>query len=782
MDEILKLQEALRQAQAQDNAHRLSEQNVVEIVSKLVAMGLIHILYSSNGKEYLTLKQLDLEIQDELLAAGGRINLSDLSALLNVDPHHIEDASQRIIAQTCLEPSDPEFIRWMQGQLITNYYLDDMAAEIDESLQEEGAITLTTLAKQYNFPVAFLLDQITLRLQSIISGQLSNGVLYTDAFVDRHHARLFGILLAVTKPTNLGELVTQYHFQLDLAITGIRQFVESKKLDGTLQGQKASMIYTPSTFSKSQQLAVEQFFTQNGYIAYTRLEQLNVRGNTKKFMKNHFSKGHALDSIYITHQLMQQMDAIAEDAIQSSTWLDIASVVPSYFSEQDTLALMRILPSVTKSSNKRGISDTKILAGTYLVSHGFIQEVLHKACEQAVALYSEQWLQSAQSPMESASDRRMNVETSPLRPAAKREKSKKGKRAQRQAQEDEEEDMVHLQEQFSLSEKELKTVLLKSVQTNEEPLSNALIQELGQLLRSEIELHCRSARTQLMQSQSASLREERETYRAEILTRFADIQMYCKGLKVIQDDPQAHKHLVRTLCTDVVFLVFVYEHMQHESLNLTPKDFLTKLHTIDKLQDVTSKSIVASHGIHKLLPMTSILRQATTECRHALNGLLDGLSSRHAEVFCEAFFTHSQTLGFSIKALDKKTLRQMIFKQKHELTAHLNEENGIQSPAEILFTTLMICCAQYLNASLHVPGRLLGTVLEALKPLLPEDMFALFFETHQQLVQQVKLGLSEESNNSEKEALQQKLEASLPQVKAYGLCPKGKVESTNDMI
>lgn len=50
---------------------RLAERNCHEVVSKLVELGLIQVLYTSDGKTYLTPKELEKEIYEELLANEG---------------------------------------------------------------------------------------------------------------------------------------------------------------------------------------------------------------------------------------------------------------------------------------------------------------------------------------------------------------------------------------------------------------------------------------------------------------------------------------------------------------------------------------------------------------------------------------------------------------------------------------------------------------------------------------------------------------------------------------
>ena len=58
-------------AQRRSVVLRLSERNVVELVTKLVELKLIEVLYTSDGKEYITPQHLAKEIRDELTVHGG---------------------------------------------------------------------------------------------------------------------------------------------------------------------------------------------------------------------------------------------------------------------------------------------------------------------------------------------------------------------------------------------------------------------------------------------------------------------------------------------------------------------------------------------------------------------------------------------------------------------------------------------------------------------------------------------------------------------------------------
>ena len=68
-EEIRRLAADFQRAQQAGAAQRLSERNCVELVSKLLQLGLLEIIFTTDGKEYLTPAQLQREIKDELWVA-----------------------------------------------------------------------------------------------------------------------------------------------------------------------------------------------------------------------------------------------------------------------------------------------------------------------------------------------------------------------------------------------------------------------------------------------------------------------------------------------------------------------------------------------------------------------------------------------------------------------------------------------------------------------------------------------------------------------------------------
>nr|XP_053638531.1 E3 UFM1-protein ligase 1-like [Cherax quadricarinatus] len=211
-EEVKRLAADFQRAQLSSAVQKLSERNCVEIVNKLVKLGLLEIYHTNDGKEYITPAQLTKEIQDELFVHGGRVNLVDLVNVLSVDHSVIEKRA------SALAHSDSS-ISFVLGQLITQDYLDAIAEEINEKLQQEGSVTIADLVKQYELPGDYMLEFIVDRLGSVIQGQQDTHdrtVIFTDAFVARNKAHVRGVLCAITRPTQVASIIMQHGFQQTL--------------------------------------------------------------------------------------------------------------------------------------------------------------------------------------------------------------------------------------------------------------------------------------------------------------------------------------------------------------------------------------------------------------------------------------------------------------------------------------------------------------------------------------------------------------------------------------
>ena len=223
MDEILALQAALATAQDAKSSIKLSERNIVELVNKLKSLDLLEstLLYTLNGKEYLTEARLDAEIKREVKRRGGRVPVTDLQPALNVDVVHCERRARALAADAS------NGVSLVEGELITPAFFDAVAAETDEELREAGVIGVGELARRHGLSADLMTKALRERVeQGAVDGRLEGGSIYTPGYVRRLRAQLRGAMRAALVPTTRDALVTNAlrqedrHDVADAALTG----------------------------------------------------------------------------------------------------------------------------------------------------------------------------------------------------------------------------------------------------------------------------------------------------------------------------------------------------------------------------------------------------------------------------------------------------------------------------------------------------------------------------------------------------------------------------------
>ena len=105
---------------------------------------------------------------------------SDLPAQLGVDLAYCQQQTELAVENS------RGTMQIVQGEIMTKAYFDSIAAEIEESLQESGMLTLVDLARRFKLGSEMMQEVIHSHLGKEINGQFESGILTTDAY----HARI----------------------------------------------------------------------------------------------------------------------------------------------------------------------------------------------------------------------------------------------------------------------------------------------------------------------------------------------------------------------------------------------------------------------------------------------------------------------------------------------------------------------------------------------------------------------------------------------------------------
>ncbi|GAB2274298.1 hypothetical protein Dimus_009064 [Dionaea muscipula] len=341
-EELLELQRQFEFAQQAKSSIRLSERNVVELVQKLHELHIINfdLLHTVSGKEYITPEQLRLEIAAEIKKLG-RASLIDLADIVGVDLYHVEKQAQIVV-------SDDPGLMLIQGEIISNFYWDNVAEEINDRLQECSQIALAEIAAQLQVSSELVASLLESRIGTLIKGRLEGGQLYTPAYVARVNAMVRGAARAVTVPMNLTAVwssLQQLLQEMDGA-TGVavdNSFFQSLfnglVREGAIVGSlRAGVHWTPMVFATAQKDCVDSFFSQNSFISYDALHKLGIPQPVQYLQVSCFPatqfrypEGIPLVTIFIHSSLIEMLDAAIEDAIESNSWYNLTvSLAPSY--------------------------------------------------------------------------------------------------------------------------------------------------------------------------------------------------------------------------------------------------------------------------------------------------------------------------------------------------------------------------------------------------------------------------------------------------------------------
>lgn len=215
------------------------------MVNLLIERELINVVFTVDGKEYITPEHLQRELEDELYAHGGCIHLVELAKNLNVDQSRINSLAESIA-------KDNNDIHLILGYLLNEEYCRNIATEINDNLSQKGEISVFELAGHYSLPTEFLLHNIMEKyLGSIIHAKQDsedNMKFFTLKYLARCRAKLKGSLIGLTMPTpvstffqNIGAQESIYH-----------ALISELNPTGVITSKQKGALYIPYVYSKTQ--------------------------------------------------------------------------------------------------------------------------------------------------------------------------------------------------------------------------------------------------------------------------------------------------------------------------------------------------------------------------------------------------------------------------------------------------------------------------------------------------------------------------------------------------
>jgi hypothetical protein len=766
---------------------KLSERNVIELITKLKQLGFFDddLLHTSNGREFITRAKLQDEVATAIDAAGGRLPMVDLPSVIGVDLAHCERAADAVVK------SSKKSVIQAQGELLTTKYFDSLAEDVNESLQNNGVVVISDFARKTGLGMEMLQPVLKERMGKTIHGRQEGAVLYTDAYLARIKAQLRGALRASLAPVTLASVRKDLGLDTLGGLAGlIPTLAEELLKEGAIIGKiAAGGSYIPASFARSQQDFVRSFFQQNGYIAYDMATKNGVN-NPAQYLAQAFPEGLALSSAFVAPTVSHQVEAAVEDAVQSGSWCDVITVVPSALTASDAAQVLEKSNIAAAKGGKGGSSakkggnnsaSIKILAETCAVSSVFLDklksvlsEEARKAAQEAHAAKKKSAATAvaaaAAAPASSGkkggggkgSAPAMTVDDdsdddwdmgkgkgkkggkggkkagaksggggggSTAKPAAAAPASKQKGGANSKA------DTSQIPSAATASTLSLASLEHRIVKLHpdtegagaESDLPSALAAEI----RPDIVVEYERALSDIFTAGAERRRRVREAATTRLNSSYQSFQLYLHGAELFSEDEATsvilQRHLVHTAAPACVDAL----------LHLLTADIAD-----EESENKESEAVSPEEQVSKALSpsqRSGIVREAPKEAQSAVKAAVDALgaaaTATSASEFATTMDTAAEAVGLRLRKLDKKTEIPLVQGQIATLKTQVEEASDAPT---LLAGVVPLLFAKHRNRCLSVPGRALAATVESLADVLDEEQHTALVEFHAAVVESLK--------------------------------------------
>lgn len=325
MEAIRALQQQLMEAQRASNARKISERNCIDLVQKLIQTQQVKLFHTSNGKEYLTPEQLDNEIRDCLEACGGRISVTELPNEMGIGMEHLEARVE------VLRKRDSSLHK-LNNDLFSQQYLQQLAQDVEESLEESGSLQVADLASRYNLPSEYIRNSVLVLLSS--QAVVRQNTVHTSSYAARFEARVRGCLRGCLQPVILSQLATRHGFDPDLLNSTVQKMIREEVILGKFQGGA----FTPKAYTDAEAKKMDSFFESNGFLTAAMAKTCNL--TLKEWVAQRKVEGHTLLSAFVSQHVVEEVQAAVAEALAAGAWIDVQPLLPPSLPASDAAELL----------------------------------------------------------------------------------------------------------------------------------------------------------------------------------------------------------------------------------------------------------------------------------------------------------------------------------------------------------------------------------------------------------------------------------------------------------
>lgn len=173
---------------------------------------------------------------------------------------------------------------------------------------------------------------------------------------------------------------------MDSHVGLIVSLIRENRISGNLVGTtKDNSIFYPKVYTDAQAKYIESFFAQNGYIEYSLVRNLGVtdpEGQTKLVLKDRDQILFLLSGCVDLRKFLLQLETNIEQGLVSNEYVDLTTLVPNSFNENDVDKLLKSEASIKLVIESAG---GELLSNTFIIGKELQQKIdkkLSQICEE----------------------------------------------------------------------------------------------------------------------------------------------------------------------------------------------------------------------------------------------------------------------------------------------------------------------------------------------------------------------------------------------------------------
>lgn len=321
--------------------------------------------FSSDGRYIITPQNLENELLNYVEERGGRVNIHSLPTIFNVDKAHVDNILQKYTYTNQLD-----FI-FIQDEFISKTYLNNITEEINDLLQERGAITVSFLSQRYSLPHFYMLNLITKNMDKRVHGFFNGEHIYTSLFKESIRSILKGTLNAITIPTPSQDILSNVQSFIDISFSKkqLLELCQEGEVKGKLDIKKNGIeVYIPDIYSSARHQWIEDIFLKNGFISYNVLSELEIP-NPLSYMQSHFPDGTGMENMFVSKKFIEDKVRNIEYELENYGGISMIKALELNPETQDYKVLFK---EICKSIESKHV----IINESILVSSNLIKRIL----------------------------------------------------------------------------------------------------------------------------------------------------------------------------------------------------------------------------------------------------------------------------------------------------------------------------------------------------------------------------------------------------------------------